>query len=249
MPSAEDIKQRIEAAIPGARAEVEDYTGGGDHFRATVVRRRVRGSQPHRAAPPRLRRLRRRDRRRDPCPVAEDACHPAVGCRAQLSPQPPSQRSLHASRHQQPDPRRDRRGDRRAPDVILFMKGTPDAPVCGFSARTVAALQSLDAPFAAVDVLPDPRIREELSAISQLADDPPAVRRRRAGGRLRHRDWRCTSRASWRRRSAWRAHPRRRSRWPPRWRRPRDCRSRIASTDDTPRSGRRGPRRGGPRLQ
>ncbi len=37
MPTAEDIKQRIEAAIPGARADVEDYTGGGDHFRATVI--------------------------------------------------------------------------------------------------------------------------------------------------------------------------------------------------------------------
>jgi len=37
MPSAEDIKQRIEAAIPGSHAEVEDYTGGGDHFRATVT--------------------------------------------------------------------------------------------------------------------------------------------------------------------------------------------------------------------
>jgi stress-induced morphogen len=37
MPSAEDIRQRIEAAIPGARAEVEDYTGGGDHFNATVT--------------------------------------------------------------------------------------------------------------------------------------------------------------------------------------------------------------------
>lgn len=36
VPTAEEIKQRIEAAIPGARAEVEDYTGGGDHFRATV---------------------------------------------------------------------------------------------------------------------------------------------------------------------------------------------------------------------
>jgi len=31
------LKQRIEAAIPGARAEVADLTGGGDHFRATVV--------------------------------------------------------------------------------------------------------------------------------------------------------------------------------------------------------------------
>jgi stress-induced morphogen len=36
VPTAEQIKQRIEATIPGARAEVEDYTGGGDHFRATV---------------------------------------------------------------------------------------------------------------------------------------------------------------------------------------------------------------------
>ena len=50
--------------------------------------------------------------------------------------------------------------------AILFMKGSPEAPACGFSARTVAALQSLEAPFAAVDILPDPRIRQELSAIS-----------------------------------------------------------------------------------
>jgi stress-induced morphogen len=37
MPSSEDLKQRIEAAIPGAHAEVTDLTGGGDHFRARVV--------------------------------------------------------------------------------------------------------------------------------------------------------------------------------------------------------------------
>jgi stress-induced morphogen len=37
VPTPEEIKQRIEAAIPGATAEVEDYTGGGDHFRATVT--------------------------------------------------------------------------------------------------------------------------------------------------------------------------------------------------------------------
>jgi monothiol glutaredoxin len=56
--------------------------------------------------------------------------------------------------------------------VILFMKGTPEAPACGFSARTVAALQSLDAPFAAVDILPDPRIRQELSALSNWPTIP-----------------------------------------------------------------------------
>ena len=37
MPTTDDLKQRIEAAIPGARADVTDLTGGGDHFRATVV--------------------------------------------------------------------------------------------------------------------------------------------------------------------------------------------------------------------
>lgn len=37
MLTAKEIKQRIEASIPGAKADVEDYTGGGDHFRATVT--------------------------------------------------------------------------------------------------------------------------------------------------------------------------------------------------------------------
>jgi stress-induced morphogen len=37
MPTAAEIKQRIETSIPGAKADVEDYTGGGDHFRATVT--------------------------------------------------------------------------------------------------------------------------------------------------------------------------------------------------------------------
>jgi monothiol glutaredoxin len=50
--------------------------------------------------------------------------------------------------------------------VILFMKGTPEAPACGFSARTVAVLEALDQPFAAVNILPDPVIRQELAAVS-----------------------------------------------------------------------------------
>jgi monothiol glutaredoxin len=56
--------------------------------------------------------------------------------------------------------------------VILFMKGTPDVPACGFSARTVYALQQTGAPFAAVDILPDPRIRQELSALSNWPTIP-----------------------------------------------------------------------------
>jgi monothiol glutaredoxin len=56
--------------------------------------------------------------------------------------------------------------------VILFMKGTPEQPMCGFSARTVAALEGVGARFAAVDILPDPRIRQELSALSNWPTIP-----------------------------------------------------------------------------
>src|ERR1700704_5724067 len=57
-------------------------------------------------------------------------------------------------------------------DVILFMKGTPEAPACGFSMRTVQALQATGPPFAAVAILPDPRIRQELSAVSNWPTIP-----------------------------------------------------------------------------
>ncbi|MFL5868801.1 MAG: Grx4 family monothiol glutaredoxin [Thermoleophilaceae bacterium] len=50
--------------------------------------------------------------------------------------------------------------------VMLFMKGTPHQPACGFSARTSACLNALGVKYAALDILPDPRIREELSGLS-----------------------------------------------------------------------------------
>src|ERR671939_1831463 len=50
--------------------------------------------------------------------------------------------------------------------VALFMKGTPQFVMCGNSDRALRALQEAGAPITAVDVLPDPRIRQELSALS-----------------------------------------------------------------------------------
>ena len=50
--------------------------------------------------------------------------------------------------------------------VMLFMKGTPQQPACGFSMRTSGALNELGVKYAALDILPDPRIREELSGLS-----------------------------------------------------------------------------------
>jgi stress-induced morphogen len=43
VPTTEELKQRIVQAIPGATVEVEDLTGGGDHFRAEVVSERFSG--------------------------------------------------------------------------------------------------------------------------------------------------------------------------------------------------------------
>jgi monothiol glutaredoxin len=57
-------------------------------------------------------------------------------------------------------------------EVMLFMKGTPDQPACGFSMRTSAALNALSVKYAALDILPDPRIREELSALSNWPTIP-----------------------------------------------------------------------------
>src|SRR3954468_11959600 len=57
-------------------------------------------------------------------------------------------------------------------EVMLFMKGTPEQPACGFSMRTSGALNALGVRYAAMDILPDPRIREELSAISDWPTIP-----------------------------------------------------------------------------
>ena len=50
--------------------------------------------------------------------------------------------------------------------VALFMKGTPQMVMCGNSQRALQALHAAGAPLTTVDILPDPRIRQELSALS-----------------------------------------------------------------------------------
>jgi monothiol glutaredoxin len=57
-------------------------------------------------------------------------------------------------------------------DVALFMKGTPQFVMCGNSMRALEALRRAGAPVTAVDVLPDPQIRQELSALSSWPTIP-----------------------------------------------------------------------------
>ena len=57
-------------------------------------------------------------------------------------------------------------------DVVLFMKGTPLFPQCGFSSRAVAILDHLEAPYETVDVLADQEIRQGIKAFSDWPTIP-----------------------------------------------------------------------------
>ncbi|MEO5634220.1 glutaredoxin family protein [Gaiella sp.] len=56
--------------------------------------------------------------------------------------------------------------------VTVFIKGTPEAPACGNSMRAMQALWQAGAPIVAVDVLPDPRIRQELTSLTEWPTIP-----------------------------------------------------------------------------
>jgi len=56
--------------------------------------------------------------------------------------------------------------------ICLFTKGTADMPMCGFSARAIAVFKELGKPFKTVDILPDPRIRQTLTSVSNWPTVP-----------------------------------------------------------------------------
>lgn len=60
----------------------------------------------------------------------------------------------------------------KAHDVLLYMKGTPDFPQCGFSGQTVAALNAIGKPFAFVNIFEDQEIREGLKVYSNWPTFP-----------------------------------------------------------------------------
>src|SRR5437588_12830495 len=64
--------------------------------------------------------------------------------------------------------------------IVIFMKGTPQLPMCGFSAATVEALKTLGRPFEAVNVLSDPAIREGIKQFTSW----PTIRQVFIGGKF-----------------------------------------------------------------
>jgi monothiol glutaredoxin len=152
VPTPEGLKARIEAAIPSASAAV---TGDGRHFRAVVTSPAFAG----------LSRIAQHQ-------IVHDVFGTDLGERIHaLSIQTNTLEG--ASMNDESNPTRDAIKDAiESNPVILFMKGTREAPMCGFSARTVTALQQLNASFTTIDVLADPRIRQELSALSNWPTIP-----------------------------------------------------------------------------
>ena len=59
-----------------------------------------------------------------------------------------------------------------ADKIVIFMKGTPDSPQCGFSARSVGILKETGYPFHAVDILANPDIRAMLPQVSNWPTFP-----------------------------------------------------------------------------
>ena len=57
-------------------------------------------------------------------------------------------------------------------DILLYMKGTPDFPQCGFSGQTVAALNAIGKPFSYVNIFEDQEVREGLKAYSNWPTFP-----------------------------------------------------------------------------
>ena len=143
------IRDLLDVAFPGAEIQVEDRTGGGDHFQVVVVSDAFNGLpliEQHKLVNAALAGPARR--RHHP-----RASHPNEGNRMS---------TLHDQIKQVID----------TEPVAVFIKGTPEAPACGNSMRALQALWQAGAPITAVDVLPDPRIRQELTALSEWPTIP-----------------------------------------------------------------------------
>src|SRR3954464_10977466 len=144
-------------AYRGCHSWIDSIGRGLDRHGRPLPRRgglrALRRAVAHRAASARLLDLRRRDRRADPRALDQDNDTREQGM---------TNEEIRNFLQQAIDEN----------EVMLFMKGTPEPPACCFSMRASGALNQLGVPYAALDILPDPRIRQELSALSNWPTIP-----------------------------------------------------------------------------
>ena len=142
--AVDSLQALLEQAFPDAtELRIEDRTGGGDHFQVVV-------------ATPRFAQLSLIDQHR----LVNEALA-----------EPLRDGTIHELRMKNERKRMTELSERiedliQSEPVTLFMKGTPEFVMCGNSERALRALREAGAPVTAVDVLPDPAIRQELSAVS-----------------------------------------------------------------------------------
>ncbi len=74
----------------------------------------------------------------------------------------------------------------KANDVVLFMKGTPQFPMCGFSGQVIQILDYLGVAYKGLNVLENDELRGGIKIVLELADDPAALRQGRIRRRLRY---------------------------------------------------------------
>ena len=145
MADLAELKRMIEAALPGAEVEMVDE-GGGDHLRAIVTAPQFEG-------------LSRIDQHRLVRAAVKPRFDDGQIHALSISTQPPRLRkrtpafAIVSSWLIQSSSSRSRLAIAENP-VLLFMKGTPDAPRCGFSMRVVGVLEQLGVDYGAIDVLP-----------------------------------------------------------------------------------------------
>ena len=170
MADLAEIEAMIEAALPGAAVEVVDETGAGDHLRATV-------------AAPQFEGLSRIDQHRLVKAAVKERFDDGQIHALSMQDRPPR---VAPSQDQivMLSSRREAGGDGRryavpmadpqlkekveeliaANPVLLFMKGTPEMPRCGFSMRVVQVLDTMDVEYGAIDVLPALQPLREVTA-------------------------------------------------------------------------------------
>ena len=177
--AASEIEALIKAALPDARVTVEDLAGDGDHYAATVVSETFRGI-------PRVKQHQ----------IVYAALRGRMGGELHalaLQTSAPGQsrtNPIGAHPHRRccqwlkcSNGSRPKSGQN---PVMLYMKGTPMFPQCGFSARVVQILTHLGVPFNSANVLEDMELREGDQGVIAVADHPAALCRRRVRRRLRH---------------------------------------------------------------
>ena len=151
--AAEEIETMIKAAIPDAEIEITDLAGDGDHYAARVVSESFRGCRA--------------------CASISVSMRPwraawAVCSTRSSSPLP----ALNRVRTMTDDANSRIDSTVKGNDVVLFMKGTPLFPQCGFSSRAVAILEHLGVEYASVDVLQDQGIRQGIKEYSDWPTIP-----------------------------------------------------------------------------